>query len=574
IFEQIPIGDGRISIAGNVVTINPTGTLAKGTGYYVEIDGTAFDDDAGNSYAGIFNNTTLNFTTVDVVINEVVNDARQDWSSSSFSSAPGGSPGSDDEWVELYIKTSGLDLTTGWTIEISSPSFSGSLNAGGAFQVIQYTGTGFPSNTGVGAYLVLGNPQGSSYINNSTTITLKDPSATVVDAVSLSSGSSTIYNESHQRFSNGLDTDAAGDWTQGQASIGAANTGPSVTLTVNNATIAEAAGTSTITTTLSAASSQNTTVNIGANASSTATGGADYGFSSTSISILAGNTSGTATVTAVQDPTDEENETVIIDITSVTNGTEAGTQQQTVTINDDDDPPLVTLSVSPATIAENDVPESSTITATLSIASEKTVTVTISSTSLNAVEGTDYTLSSTTITILPGVLLGTATLSSIQDADVEGHQTIDVDITGVTNGTEDGVQRQTITLLDDDLPKVTLSQSVTSFGEEGGTNTITATLDNTFTEEAVITIGVNSSSTADEGVDFTLSPTNITIPAGQKTGTATITSLSDLLDENDETVVIDILSADNAIENVPQQVTSTITDNDPTPTVAFNSTAS
>ena len=42
------------------------------------------------------------------------------------------------------------------------------------------------------------------------------------------------------------------------------------------------------------------------------------------------------TVTAVQDTVYEGNETVVVDITGVTNGTESGTQQATTTITDDD----------------------------------------------------------------------------------------------------------------------------------------------------------------------------------------------------------------------------------------------
>ena len=48
------------------ITINPTADLAGSTAYYVEIASTAFDDAAGNSYAGITGATTLNFETADV----------------------------------------------------------------------------------------------------------------------------------------------------------------------------------------------------------------------------------------------------------------------------------------------------------------------------------------------------------------------------------------------------------------------------------------------------------------------------------------------------------------------------
>jgi Domain of unknown function (DUF4347) len=73
---------------------------------------------------------------------------------------------------------------------------------------------------------------------------------------------------------------------------------PTVTLSVNNATVAEAAGTSTVTATLSAAAAEDTVVTL--TASGTATGsGTDYTLSSTTITITTGQTTGTATVTAV-----------------------------------------------------------------------------------------------------------------------------------------------------------------------------------------------------------------------------------------------------------------------------------
>jgi hypothetical protein len=67
--------------------------------------------------------------------------------------------------------------------------------------------------------------------------------------------------------------------------------------------------------------------------SGTATNLSDYTRSGISILIPAGSLSGTVTLTAVQDTIDETNETVVVDITGVTNGTESGTQQVTATIS-------------------------------------------------------------------------------------------------------------------------------------------------------------------------------------------------------------------------------------------------
>ena len=92
------------------------------------------------------------------------------------------------------------------------------------------------------------------------------------------------------------------------------------------AAIAENAGTATITATLSATSALPVTVNLGY--TGTATDPADYTTTGASIVIPAGSLTGTVTITGVDDALDETDETVIIDITSVINGTEIGTSRR------------------------------------------------------------------------------------------------------------------------------------------------------------------------------------------------------------------------------------------------------
>ena len=66
--ETISVTSGQVTGSGSTtITVNPSVTLASTTEYYVAIDSTAFDDNAGNSYAGINSTTALSFTTVDTV---------------------------------------------------------------------------------------------------------------------------------------------------------------------------------------------------------------------------------------------------------------------------------------------------------------------------------------------------------------------------------------------------------------------------------------------------------------------------------------------------------------------------
>ena len=49
------------------MTINPTANLDLSVGYYLQIAATAIDDASGNSYSGINDATTLNFTAADII---------------------------------------------------------------------------------------------------------------------------------------------------------------------------------------------------------------------------------------------------------------------------------------------------------------------------------------------------------------------------------------------------------------------------------------------------------------------------------------------------------------------------
>ncbi|MES2296970.1 MAG: Ig-like domain-containing protein, partial [Pseudomonadota bacterium] len=62
--RSIAIGDSsQVSIAGNVVTVNPAGDLAAGSAYYVNIGSGVLKDASGNAFAGISGSGAFNFST-------------------------------------------------------------------------------------------------------------------------------------------------------------------------------------------------------------------------------------------------------------------------------------------------------------------------------------------------------------------------------------------------------------------------------------------------------------------------------------------------------------------------------
>ena len=72
---QIEQFDVTTDISGSgttTITIYPASDLESETGYYIQIDATAFDDASGNSYAGISDTTTWNFTSADIISPTIV----------------------------------------------------------------------------------------------------------------------------------------------------------------------------------------------------------------------------------------------------------------------------------------------------------------------------------------------------------------------------------------------------------------------------------------------------------------------------------------------------------------------
>jgi methionine-rich copper-binding protein CopC len=72
VFETIDVTSGAVTISAAQVTINPVGTFAGSTGYYVEIAATCFKDASNNFYVGISGATAWNFTTADVTLPTVL----------------------------------------------------------------------------------------------------------------------------------------------------------------------------------------------------------------------------------------------------------------------------------------------------------------------------------------------------------------------------------------------------------------------------------------------------------------------------------------------------------------------
>ncbi|HEY79292.1 MAG TPA: hypothetical protein G4O09_09285, partial [Dehalococcoidia bacterium] len=122
-------------------------------------------------------------------------------------------------------------------------------------------------------------------------------------------------------------------------------------------------------------------------------------------------------------------------------------------------------------------------------------------------------------------------------------------------------------------PKVSFDSASQSEPEDCGSMSLTAVLDKTSALDVTVPFTVDASSTATDGVDYSIStttPGQVTIVAGNLTSdTITINVVDDALVEPDETVIINMGTPTNANKGTPDSHTATIEDNEPK--VSFDS---
>ena len=280
------------------------------------------------------------------------------------------------------------------------------------------------------------------------------------------------------------------------------------------------------------------------------------------ITIPAGDTSGsgTFTLTPEDDNVDESDETLNVDGSSVLPVT-----ADTVALADDDQPSAaILLSASPGRIAEDGGASPVQVTATLdSSAGAVATTVSVSVSGSGRPDAVDYAATATAfdITIAAGATAGTRTFTVTPEDDEVDERDEVLDIAGTSNLP---VTPTSVTLADDDQTstEIVLSAVPSTVSEGAGATPVevTATLDaGARTVSTTVAVTVSGSGNAD-AVGFTsVRDFTITIAAGATSGRATftLTPEDDNVAESSETVTVDGRS------DIPVTQTSvTLTDDD------------
>jgi hypothetical protein len=262
----------------------------------------------------------------------------------------------------------------------------------------------------------------------------------------------------------------------------------------------------------------------------------------------------------VDDPTDEDDETLDLTMIAQSGAVIApGLGEHVHTIIDDDLPPSISFSLTASSVSEN--VGTAMIAVTLGLASEKQITIDYLATAGGSAAPADFTLAAGTLTFPPGTTQLMVPVTITSDALDEDDETVRVSLANATNATlAGGGSLHTLTIADDDnSPTLAFQAASSTVGEATPTHPVTVQLSAPSGRAVQFSVTRGGTSTL---ADLTLPAGPFTIPAGMTTYTFNATIIDDTDDDNNETATLTLASLVNAGTGGQATHTITITDND------------
>ncbi len=258
-------------------------------------------------------------------------------------------------------------------------------------------------------------------------------------------------DEPNERFFVDLSRPDGADLADGQAVGTIRDDDAAPTLSIDDASVGEGAGTASVTVRLSGQSSERVTVRF-ATTPGSASAGSDYATTSGTASFPPGATSAQASVPIVDDDVDEPDEAFAIELSSP-HGASIGDGRAEVAIGDDDRTPGISIDdvSSPEGTGSS---RTFAFTVRLSNPSSSAVRVDFATVAGSAQPGQDFIATSGTLTLAAGQTTATVAVPVIPDTILEPDETFSVSLSGPTNGSiGDGTGIGTIENDDGSVPR-------------------------------------------------------------------------------------------------------------------------
>ena len=249
----------------------------------------------------------------------------------------------------------------------------------------------------------------------------------------------------------------------------------------------------------------------------------DYMSASGTLTFSASDTTQTISVTTLDDTIREEDESFSV-ILSAPAGATLADGTATGTITDDDDTALPALSIADA----DPVTEGGTaqFEVTLSAKSQQVVTVSYATADGTAVEDTDYTAASGTLSFQPGERAKTIPVTTLDDDAREEAEQFTVTLSG-PGGATLGRSTGTGTIDDNDAPGTIPQLSIgDASAAEGNTVQFTVTLTGTTNQNVTVDFQT-ADGTARAGSDYDQRSGTLTFTPGDRTLTISVPTIED-----------------------------------------------
>ena len=345
-------------------------------------------------------------------------------------------------------------------------------------------------------------------------------------------------------------------------------------LSINDLTLAEGnSGTTAFTFTVSLSEAATFIVKVdaaSADGSATLAGGDYAALPATTLTFAPGDTSETVTVNVNGDTTFEPGETFAVNLSNPFNASFSfGGNSGVGVINNDDAQPTVSFTAASQSAGEG----AGVATATVQLSSASHQTITVPFTVAGSADSGDRSVTpASPLSFAPGQTSKTISVSITDDDEDENDETVVLNLGTPANASLGSPASHTLTIEDnDETPTVSFADGALSVDENAGTVQSRVTLSVAASEDVTLTISVIGGS-ASNGADYTLPADSlVTIPAGETFADLSISISNDTLDEDNETLGLQIFTPTNATLTAPFTQLITIVDDDATPTVSFDS---